>query len=452
MDATFCRRNAPERAMTTPRLVAALLLALAATTATAGEIPSSRSTLYYRLGGGDPASRAANPHGVPYRLGLSGVARMHYSCGAYDFEVSFQNLMNQFAQLGTQVTNAVQAGIAALPLYLFQRASPGLYELFQTYAKKAEVAIQIATKSCEEMEAEIKRGEDPYEDFVRVARGESWKQQAGTTRDVVVAKENVAANDGRDGITWIGGQKAGGAHQEPIRIVFDTVFGGFNVTMGQPPRTSAAVYPPVKLTQTFAMPRTAAKYAVDVLGDIEGAACDDSDCPTPASTSGLGLIHQFELEIPTAQSQIDALFSNAVPAGVDLKAASAPGVVITRELVDAVRELPAIEQSIVRQRLIQDVALARTVDKAMIIRNLLLTGRMIPEVQRAADAKIESKLAELNRHIDDVLFESRIRKAVISETATTLLESYQASRAASAANSVQQPIDRHPLVNGRVKP
>ena len=66
MDATFCRRNAPDSAMTTPRLVAALLLALAATTAAAGEIPSSRSTLYYRLGGGDPASRAANPHGVPY--------------------------------------------------------------------------------------------------------------------------------------------------------------------------------------------------------------------------------------------------------------------------------------------------------------------------------------------------------------------------------------------------
>ncbi|HEY0848847.1 MAG TPA: integrating conjugative element protein [Bradyrhizobium sp.] len=430
---------------------AAVLLGLAAMALQAADIPSTRSGLYYRLGGGDSASRAANPHGVPYKLTLSGVARLHYSCGAYDFEVSFQNLMNRFAQLGTQVTNAVQAGIAALPLYLFQRASPGLYELFQTYAKKAEVAIQIATKSCEEMEAQIKAGEDPYEDFIRMARGEAWKQQATVTRDVVVAKDKVGANAGNDGISWIGGERAGGVAQEPVRIVYDTVFGGFNATMGQSPKTPAAAYPAVKLTETFPSPGSAATFGTDVLGDVEISTCKENACPVPQSKTGLGLIQKFELEIPVVQRQVDALFANVVPRGTDLAAASAPGIVVTRELVDAIRELPAIEQGIARQRLVQDVALARTVDKALIIRNLLLTGRMIPEVYKTANTQIESKLAELNRHIDDVLYEANVRKRVISETATILLDNYHAARAASAANAVQQPVDQRPMIDGRVR-
>lgn len=417
----------------------------------AGDIPSSRSNLYYRLGGGDPVSRAPNPGGVPYKLGLSGVAKLNYSCGAYDFELSFQKLMNQFAQLGTQMTQAVQAGIATLPMYLFQRASPGLYELFQTYAKKAEVAIQIATKSCEEMEAQIKQGEDPYEDFIRMARGEAWKQEATTNQDVVLAKENVGVKNGNDGITWVGGEKAGGTGQKAIKIIFDTVYAGFNVTMGQPPAVTAAAYAPVKLTETFPTPDKAAVYATDVLGDLEIYTCRGGGCPTPQSTMGLGLVQKFELEIPTTKTQVATLFETAVPKGSDLKIASAPGVLVTRELVDAIRELPPVERHIAQDRLVQDLALARTVDKALIVRNLLLTGRMIPEVYKTANTQIESKLAELNRHIDDVLYESNVRKRVISETAATLIDSYQATRAASAANSVQPPVDRKPVIDGRVK-
>jgi integrating conjugative element protein (TIGR03755 family) len=431
----------------------ALLLAfgVATTSAEAVEIPSSGSSLYYRLGGGDPASRAPNPSGVPYKLGLSGVARMHYACGAYDFEVSFQNLMNQFAHLGTQVTHAVQAGIAALPLYLFQRASPGLYELFQTYAKKAEVAIQIATKTCEEMESQVKAGEDPYEDFIRVARGEAWKKEAAGGKDVVQAKENVGAKNGNDGVTWVGGVKAGGVGQQPIRIIHDTVSGGYNVTMGQAPDAMPAAYPAVKLTEAFRNPQEAAVFATDVLGDIEIYTCDGNTCLPPRTTMGLGLVQKFELAIPDAQVQVETLTTSAVPKGGDLKAASAPGIVITREVVDAIRELPPIERHIATERLVQDIALARTVDKALIIRNLLLTGRMIPEVYKHANTQLEAKVAELNRHIDDVLYESNVRKRVISETAGTLLDSYHALRAASAANSVQQPVDKRPLIDGRVK-
>jgi len=188
-----------------------------------------------------------------------------------------------------------------------------------------------------------------------------------------------------------------------------------------------------------------------VLGDLEIFTCTDDSCPPHHSKMGLGLVQKFELEIPDAQSEVEIVLATQVPRGNDLKAASAPGLLITREVIDAIRELPPIERHIAKERLAQDVALARTVDKALTIRNLLLTGRMMPEVYKTANQQLEAKLAELNRHIDDVLYESNVRKRVISETAGTLLDSYHALRAASAANSVQQPVDKRPLIDGRVK-
>lgn len=76
--------------------------------------PVSNSTLYYRMGGGTPGGGAANRSQVAANLGLSGNLRLNYSCGKFDIGQSWQTLMNGFSQLGTQVTNAVRAGIVGL--------------------------------------------------------------------------------------------------------------------------------------------------------------------------------------------------------------------------------------------------------------------------------------------------------------------------------------------------
>ena len=202
--------------------------------------PRQQQSLYYRLGGGDPAAGANHPGSISARLGVGGNLRMAYSCGKFDLGLSWQNLMNGFSQLGTQITNAVQAGISALPLYILQRAQPGLYQLFQTYAAKADLAISQALKSCEEMEAQIKKGGDPYEDFLQLAKGEGWKIQSSIGSDVVSAKSAVETKGGREGTTWIGGTPAGGASQRPISVIKDVVEAGYNVTLNQPANTDAS--------------------------------------------------------------------------------------------------------------------------------------------------------------------------------------------------------------------
>ena len=114
-------------------ITAALLMA-SAIPSTAQAQPVTNSSLYYRMGGGSPGGAANNKGQIASNLGLGAKLRLNYSCGKFDIGLSWQTLMNSFSQLGTQVTNAVKAGIASLPLYIFQRAQPGLYQIFQEYS------------------------------------------------------------------------------------------------------------------------------------------------------------------------------------------------------------------------------------------------------------------------------------------------------------------------------
>ena len=438
-----------------------LVMAIACATSSiafAQQIPNSQSRLYYRIGGGDPASHAPNPKAISLKLGLGGTVKLNYSCGKFDAGVSFQNLMSGFSQLGVAISGAIRAGIASLPMYIFQRAQPGLYELFQTYAKKAEIAIAASLKTCEEMEAQIKAGADPYENWIKLSKVESWKNEAATGTDVVTSKSNVETSNGRDGLTWIGGVKAAGFAQKPIQVLKDLAVAGYNVTMNQPVLSpESTVYQSngplsTKLARTFPRPVDAATFATDVLGDLQIATCTEVSCPTKGSSTGLGLLPKFDAEQLPSQQQMDALLVSGTPNYVALTAASAPGVSITPELVTALKEMPPIDQNIVSSRLAREVALARTIDRALTVRNLILTGMTLPETQiPSAQDEARKRLDLLNRHIDDLMFESRVRKEMVSSTAEAVLDSYRSSRAVSASIGRQPNADQNPMSNGRVK-
>ena len=104
-------------------------------------------------------------------------------------------------------------------------------------------------------------------------------------------------------------------------------------------------------------------------------------------------------------------------------------------------------------RIARDVALARTVDKALTVRNLLITGRSVPEVQgnAQATARIDLALEQLNRHIDDLLYEVRVRRELVSGPAQTLLRDHRVSQDRSRATGTGGLVDNDRLENGRVK-
>jgi integrating conjugative element protein (TIGR03755 family) len=414
------------------------------------------SLLYYRIGGSESSQRAPNPGVLSVKLGLNGLARMNFSCGRFDMAITVQNLLNNLRRLGTQVTGAIQAGIAALPMYIFQRAAPGLYELFQTYLAKAEKEWQIALKSCEEMEAQIRRGEDPYEDYAKLAKGEAWNSEASNTQDAVKAKENVELSRGANGMAWVGGVKAGGTNQRPIRPIFDSTLAGYNLQLNRPvlgaATTTTSNAQNFRLTRAFPTAQDAATWAVSVIGDQELATCSDSGCPLPGATNGVGLLPKFEAEFATASTQVARLANGTgVPLVADIDAAQAPGIAISRELVDALRALPSADRNAVSGRLAMEIAQARVIDKALLVRNaIMIAASGVPEIERSpAGPALRAKLADLNRLIDDMLVDVKARREIVSQTAAILLESHRANQAGSIGVGPAGRADPHPFANGR---
>jgi len=50
-----------------------------------------------------------------------------------------------------------------------------------------------------------------------------------------------------------------------------------------------------------------------------------------------------------------------------------------------------------------------------------------------------------------LMFESRVRKEMVSNTASALLDAYRSTRTQSTANGTQSLVDPKPLTDGRVK-
>lgn len=441
------------------RMLAVLVAACAGSApvmAQTQDVPRSQSQLYYRIGGSAPASRSLNPSALAVKMGFGLKLNANYTCGKFDVGLSWANLMNGFSNLGTQITGAVKAGISALPLYLLQRAQPGLYELFQTYAKKAEISVNAALDSCEQMEAQIKQGKDPYAKWVGLAKGEGWNVEAGTNADVVSAKSKVEADNGRRGITWIGNKVAGGFAQPAIRPVNDIVVAGYNLTMMQPVTASnTADYSSgsTPLGKAFPRPQDAADFAVTVLGDQLIATCDEPSCAQKGAVTAIGLQSKYDAEIPIALNQVKLAISSSNPTYATLAASGAPDVSMSTDVVRAIRELPSDMQAISSQRIAKEIALARTIEKALALRAVLISGMSLPEVQKHEPALeiAKTKADMLSQFIQDLLFESRVRREMVSDTAGSLLQAYQGRRAISAPLPTQQPADKSIMTNGRVK-
>ena len=129
----------------------------------------------------------------------------------------------------------------------------------------------------------------------------------------------------------------------------------------------------------------------------------------------------------------------------------APGIAITRQVIRRSGHAGS-EQNLVISRLVSEISIARTVEKALLARRLLLTGRQVPEVYATEVARehADASIAELDREIDSLLFETRVRREVVSETVGVLLRRATARRQASLAVPAVRTLDPRPLERGRV--
>lgn len=423
----------------------------------AAQAPTEDSLWYYEIGGAEPVSVPANPSVVSVTLGGSAQLGMGYSCGKFDPVAAVTNTLNDIGagvdNMMNAMTAAATSAIAALPALILQRANPGLYDLFQNALLKAEETMQLATKSCEQMEAEIAQGKNPYADLITLSKGNDWKVQMGVGgNDAVTAKTTVESSNGNNGVPWIGGQ-AGGSGQPVLEFTGDIVEAGYNINMNRPVTDPSPVpaASSTRLSEVWPSPADARDWTVEVVGENIVTTCDTC---RKDSIPGTGLLPKLYQESAAVTIDIQNLVSGATPLTLtNLDKITAPGVAITRQVIEAIREMPASEQSLIMGRLVSEISTARTVEKALFARRLLLSGRQVPEVYATEVARehADNSIVELDKEIENLLFETRVRKEVVSDTVATLLERAAARRQSSLTVPEVPTLDPNPLRDGRVQ-
>ena len=103
-------------------------------------------------------------------------------------------------------------------------------------------------------------------------------------------------------------------------------------------------------------------------------------------------------------------------------------------------------------RLAREVALAKTIERAFMLRNLIQTGMTVANYEKPVD-EARKRVEQLNRYIDDLMFEQRVRKEIVSNTAQFLIEN---DRNTAASRSTSVPSGREAsgksLEEGKVGP
>lgn len=414
------------------------------------QIPDSNAGWYYGVGGQRTMTAPASPITNSIVLGGSLDWGSGFNCSAFDPTLGISNTLNQVKSgadaIQQQVTDAATGAIASLPLLMLQRANPGLYELLMNSMARAEEGLRVSTQSCQQMQQTISEGGNPLEGWIDISRTQDWQDQMGnggyrsSSVDVVQAQQTVEKNNGENGVTWVGGTKAGGRGQRPIDIPSDIVKAGYNQSLNRDANSNAsAPQNGSRVSELWESPEELMSFSRSLLGEEKVRTY--SDRPTETMPAR-GMSFEINKEVERLTPIFDGLIDGAIEMSADnLLSISTPSVVITSGTIQALRKLSPSEQNILKGRLIQEVATARTIEKALMLLRLLFSGAQEPNVSQNGPAQeaAQKYSSRLQQSIDDTLFEHEMNKRLASSTSQTINDVEAMKRRVGTSTSTPTP-------------
>lgn len=406
---------------------------------TNGEVLDDR--VLYTIGGG---SAVGSPSTL-YRPGGLGVGlswQANLMCGNMSLATTLENQLNGLTSgfqqiMGSIVQNATQA-VMSLPALIIQRANPGLYELLSNGVLQGRIDFDRSKLTCQAMAQKMADTIDQGS-WGALAKGQAMQSNLTQSQDAVSVVQDNELNNGNQGVTWIGGNKAGGSGQEPIRVTSDVVRSGYNLLHGRVVTDNAAIVgsdcDDTALCRTWSTPQAAAEWAVRVLGETEIATCDD--CETRRTTAGVGLTPLIQEAFTEHLQALQALLDGSTPINTDsLAAASSPMLQVSRGVIEALRDDP--DQDLLARRLASETALSSVIDKSLLLLRTLLAGGHEPNVESADPAQkaLAKSIDTLEREIGTLQIEMQVRQTLAQNTASWVLERQEA--ASTASRAVQQ--------------
>ena len=192
-----------------------------------------------------------------------------------------------------------------------------------------------------------------------------------------------------------------------------------------------------------------------MLGDKQIYLCtQDASCPTGTTTdTATGLGPKLEAELTTISPILQGLVAGTEDMA-KVKDLGTAGFVVSPQLVESLRELPAPSRAMAVGRMASELAMHRVVDKALVARSVLVTGLSLPEATKAGKVQedVQVQIDKLTQYVNDLMFEYRIRKEMTSDTALAIMgdQFYRDSQGTRVRDG--KTAEKKPLTDGRVVP
>ena len=392
--------------------------------------------VFYQIGGGSaimPAPSRKRPHELTLGIGWNA----NLMCGNFDIKATVKNQLNGitegFKDLMGNIIQSATGAVASMPAMIIQRANPQLYDLLTNGVLQGRLDFDNLKTSCEELS---NKAADYLADsgWNMMAKSQNYSNIGQNQKDANLAKKQMEEEDGKNGIPWIGGKKQGGQNQEPINVLGGVLTAGFNMSNGKPVTNKSAI-PDCdgSLCSTWQSPKEVADWGTRVLGESIKTTC--TVCGSPSSKPGVGLAPLIEEENIALLNEFQRVLNTKNPTAEDLRAISSTQMPVTRGLLEALKEDPDVR--LLAPRLASEIAISRTLEKALLLRRTMLTGMKEPNVanNKEALAEMEKNLTTLDREIEQTEMEMRLQRQITGNTALATLEKRAIDRQKSLQNN-----------------
>jgi integrating conjugative element protein (TIGR03755 family) len=380
----------------------------------------------YSIGGGSAVNmgRAGSMQSIGVGVGWNS----NLMCGNMDLSTTLQNQLNGatdgFRNIMSSVIQGATGAVASLPALIIQRADPGLYNLLTNGILQARVDFDRSKASCTAMAAKMADIAGSQTGWNTLAEGQAMKEAVSQNTDAVAATKTAESSKGNSGVPWVGGGKAGGQGQPPIKVISEVTKAGYNLLNSR----SATDNSPISSSTcnsgmvcgTWKSPDEAAQFANRVLGEVQQQTCES--CTKSSTTAGVGLTPLIQEEYDAKLEALQELISGSKEMSPEnLAAAGSNSLPITRGVITALRDEP--DQELLAQRLASEIAVASVLEKALLLQRTLLAGNKEPNVSAndvATDA-ITSESQNLKLEIDNLKTELELRRSLASNSPMAII-------------------------------
>jgi integrating conjugative element protein (TIGR03755 family) len=425
------------------KTIALILASLTATSVYADSFMPNESDYYYKLGGSSNLYIPPVNKDQVLTIGGNIDGRLGLTCSGFNPVVSitntFQDMKKSVMNVPGGVIDNLKGSVAGYPMYKLQQAMPALYNVLQNAASGAQNEFALKVKDCQEVKSSLEDGQAPLDGLMSVSDSQGWIDAAKRARtqnvDITEAAKTITQKREEYGLPWIGHQtgNAGGKFQRPIKVINDVVIAGYNILLHRKPLDNITE-PTDKtaMTRSWKTPVVAAEWAVKVLGDIHVSASDpNTDETKHEAKAGMGL--SALLQSCSTSNTCTSNIAKALWKLVDgewplteekLKMLSASNLLITDEIIITIQRMPREEQILTVSKLAEEIATQNMLDQAMMMRKIIQAGLQVQEVQNLKPAMnmVKFALKKLDDDIHSLAFESEVRRKMMNETLTMLMD------------------------------